>query len=157
MADDNKIGLEAIFAGEDFQRGITEYNNSVSSSSAGTQEASGTMSAAWGGLAMVGEAAFLAIGAGVAAMAAELYLAVDAALDAEEVLARMEFVVGNVGDRTGVTADDVNSMADALSKVVPIDDEVIVSAITMGLTFDGVTKDNIEPLIRGCRPCHMDR
>lgn len=147
MDDDNKIGLEAIFEGENFQRGIAEYNNSVSSSSAGTQEAGSNMSAVWGGLAVVGEAAFLAIGAGIAAMAAELYLAVDAALDAEEVLARMEFVVGNVGDRTGVTADDVNAMADALSKVVPIDDEVITSAITMGLTFDGVTKDNIEPLI----------
>lgn len=147
MADDNKIGLEAIFEGESFQRGIAEYNNSVSSSSAGTQEAGSNMSAVWGGLAVVGEAAFVAIGAGIAAMTAELYLAVDAALDAEEVLARMEFVVGNVGDRTGVTADDVNAMADALSKVVPIDDEVITSAITMGLTFDGVTKDNIEPLI----------
>jgi phage-related protein len=147
MADENKIGLEAIFENENFRRGISEYNSDVSSSSAGTDRASDTMSTAWAGLAVVGEAAFLAIGAGVAAMTAELFLAVDAALDTEEVLARMEFVVGNVGERTGVAADDVLAMADALSKVVPIDDEVIASAITMGLTFDGVTKDNIEPLI----------
>lgn len=147
MADAKQIGLEAVFDNEDFQRGISAYNRDVDDASAGTEDASSTMSFAWEGLAVVGQAAFAAIVAGIAAMSAELFLAVDAALDAEQVLARMEFVVGNVGERTGVTSDEVLVLADNLSKVVPIDDEVITSAITMGLTFDGVNKDNIQPLI----------
>lgn len=148
MAEDNLIGLQAIFENEDFQKGISEYNSSVSDASSNTEEAGGSMSATWLNLSSVGLIAFTAIAAGVAAMAAELYVAVDAAMEAEQVMARMEFVVGNVGERTGVTAEDVNALAESLSQVVPIDDEVITQALTMGLTFDGVTKDNIEPLIR---------
>ena len=147
MADDNQIGLEAVFENEQFQRGISEYNSSVSNSSSATESGASTMSAAWEGLSAVGAIAFTAIGVGIAAMTAELYLAVDAAMETEDVLARMEFVVENVGERTGVTSEQVLEMADAISQVVPIDDEVITSAITMGLTFDGVNKDNIQPLI----------
>jgi len=144
---DNEIGLQAIFENEQFQQGIAEYNSSVKDASSNTESGASTMSAAWSGLSAVGAIAFTAIGAGIAALTAELYLAVDAAMETEQVMARMEFVVGNVGDRTGVTAEDVLALADSLSQVLPIDDEVITSAITMGLTFDGVTKDNIEPLI----------
>lgn len=147
MADTNKIGLEAIFENEDFQKGISDYNKSISDASSNTVSSGDSMSAVWMGLSAVGEIAFSALVAGIAAFTAELGFAAAAAMDTEEVLARMEFVVGNVGERTGVASEDVLRMADALSKVVPIDDEVITSAITMGLTFDGVTKDNIEPLI----------
>lgn len=147
MVADNLIGLEAIFDDKDFQSGIDSYNRSVSNADENTINASNSMSDAWSGLVAVGQVAFTAIAAGVAAMTAELYLAVDAAMESETVLARMEFVVASVGERTGVTADDVNALADSLSKVVPIDDEVIVQAITMGLTFDGVNKDNIQPLL----------
>jgi len=144
---DNKIGLEAVFENEDFQKGISEYNKSVSDSSDSTESAGSKMSDIWDGLASVGAIAFQALAIGIAAMTAELYVAVDAAMDAEQVMARMEFVVDNVGERTGVTSDEVREMADALSQIVPIDDEVITSAITMGLTFDGVNQDNIQPLI----------
>jgi len=144
---DNEIGLQAIFENEQFQQGIAEYNSSVKDASSNTESGASTMSAAFDGLSAVGAIAFTAIGAGIAAMTAELYLAVDAAMETEQVMARMEFVVGNVGDRTGVTTEDVLALADSLSQILPIDDEIITSAITMGLTFDGVTKDNIEPLI----------
>jgi len=144
---DNAIGLEAIFENEQFQQGISSYNSSVKDASSNTESSAGTMSAAWAGLSSVGLIAFEAIGVGVAALTAELYLAVDAAMETEQVMARMEFVVGNVGDRTGVTSEQVLELADSLSQVLPLDDEIITSAITMGLTFDGVTKDNIEPLI----------
>jgi phage-related protein len=147
MQSNNEIGLEAVFKDDDFQRGVEEYNKSTENASKSTEQAGDMMGSIWEGLAKVGEIAFQAIAVGVAAMAAELYLAVDAAMDAEEVFARMEFIVENVGERTGVAAEDVLEMADALSQIVPIDDEVITSAITMGLTFDGVTKDNIEPLL----------
>jgi phage-related protein len=144
---DNKIGLEAIFENAQFQQGISSYNASVKDASSNTDESASTMSAAWEGLSAVGAIAFTAIGVGIAAMTAALGLAVTAAMETEDVMARMEFVVGNVGERTGVTADDVLALADSLSQVLPIDDEVITQAITMGLTFDGVNKDNIQPLI----------
>lgn len=147
MADKNQIGLEAVFEDKDFQNGISEYNRAVSDADSNTQSSAGFMSDAWIGLAAVGKAAFTAIAAGIAAMSAELYLAVDAAIDAEDAMARVEFVVANVAERTGVTTDEVNGLAESLSKVLPIDDEVIAQAIAMGLTFDGVNQDNIQPLI----------
>lgn len=147
MATDNQIGLQAIFDNQDFQSGISEYNRSVSDASSNTDSSSGTMSAAWEGMAAVGQAAFSAIAAGVSAMATELYLAVSAAIEAEDAMARVEFVVANVAERTGVTTDEVSDLATSLSKVLPIDDEVIAQAIAMGLTFDGVNQNNIEPLI----------
>lgn len=148
MPNANQIGLEAIFDNKDFQNGISEYNKSTSEASTNTEDAAGSMELAWDGLAVVGEAVFAALVVAIGAMTAELYVAVDAAMETEDVLARMEFVVANVGKRTGVTTQDVLDLADSISKVVPIDDEVIVSAITMGLTFDGVNKDNIQPLIQ---------
>lgn len=147
MQSNNQIGLEALFENDQFNKGIAQYNDDTSKATANTESASSSMSSAWEGMAAVGQIVFNGIMIGIAAMTAELYLAVNAALETEQVMARMEFIVGNVGERTQVTADDVRAMADALSQVVPIDDEVITSAITMGLTFDGVTKDNIMPLI----------
>lgn len=144
---DNQIGLEAIFQNEDFQKGIDSYNRSVSDADSNTQDAGGSMSQVWEKLATVGAAAFAAIGSAIAGMATELYLAVDAAFEAEDAMARVDFIVGNTAERTGVTADEVGKLADKLSKVLPIDDEVIAQALAMGLTFDGVNKDNLEPLI----------
>lgn len=144
---DNAIGLQAIFEDDDFQQGIGAYNRSVSDASDQTEESAGFMSSAWEGMAAIGQIAFTAIVTAIAAMAAELYLAVDAAMDAEEIMARVAFVVSNVADRTGVTTDEVSALADSLASVIPIDDEVIAQAIAMGLTFDGVTENNIEPLI----------
>lgn len=147
MADSNQIGLEAIFEDSEFQKGIADYNSAISDSSSQTETAGSTMSAVWSGLSSIGAIAFSAVGAAISAMTGELYLAVDAALETQDVMARMEFIVGNVAERTGVTSDDVLKLADSMSQVVPIDDEVITQAITMGLTFDGVNKDNIQPLI----------
>lgn len=144
---DNQIGLEAVFEDANFQRGLDGYNSSISKATSNTESAGMDMEAIWNGLSKVGEIAFAALAAGIAAVAAELYLAVTAAMDAEEVFARMDFVVGNLAERTGVTSDEVLELADAMSQVIPIDDEVITSAIAMGLTFDGVNEDNIQPLI----------
>ena len=144
---DNQIGLEAIFENAEFQKGINEYNTSVSSADENTADAGGRMSEVWNGLAVVGQVAFAALAAGIAAVTTELYLAVSAAIDAEDAMARVNFVVENTADRTGVTTDEVAKLADQLSKVLPIDDEVIAQALAMGLTFDGVTEDNLEPLI----------
>lgn len=148
MPDNQKIGLEAVFEDENFQKGIAEYDSAISKSSAATDEGASSMGSAWAGLASVGAVAWAGIAVGVAAVTAELYLAIDAAMQTEDIMAAMEFQVAKTGDKTGITADQINNLAASISKVVPIDDEVITQAITMGMRFDGVTKDNIEPMIR---------
>ena len=144
---DNQIGLEAIFDMLGFNAGADEYNSKIKDLSSETNSASSFMSDAWTGLAAVGEVAFAAIAAGVAALTVELGLAANAAMDTEEVLTKMEFIVDNVGERTGVASEDVLALADGMSKIYPIDDEVIAQAAAMGLTFDGVNKDNLQPLL----------
>lgn len=147
MEDTNKIGLEAVLELLGFHQSVDEYNNTLRDTTGRTDSAGSSMSAVFEGLSSVGAIAFEAIGIGIAAMAAELYLAVDAAMDAEEAMARVDFVVAGTAERTGVTTEAVGELAGSLSKVLPIDDEVIAQAIAMGLTFDGVNKDNIQPLI----------
>lgn len=144
---DNELGLEAVFENEDFHNGIREYNQDIDAAESNTSSAGSIMSDVWSGMAAVGEAAFTAIAAGIGAFVTELGLAVAAALDAEDAMARVSFVVEGVADRTGVTTAEVEDLAGALSNVLPIDDEVIAQAIAMGLTFDGVNQDNIQPLI----------
>lgn len=144
---DNLIGLEALFEDENFQRGIAAYNAATSNAVDETEDAGEKMGSAWDIVGVVGKLALQGLAVGIAAVTTELGFAASAAMDTEQVLARMDFVVANVGERTGVTSDDVLALADSISQVVPIDDEVITSAITMGLTFDGVNKDNIQPLI----------
>jgi phage-related protein len=147
MAADNQIGLEAVFENADFQKGIAEYNKASSDAEANTDKSASFMSRAWDGMAVVGQAAFAAVAAGVGAMTTELYLAVDAAFDAEDAMARVNFIVDSVADRTGVTTEEVDALASSLSSVLPIDDEVIAQAAAMGLTFDGVNENNLQPLL----------
>lgn len=231
MADNEQIGLEAIFESEDFQKGIAEYNSAISDAVQTTEEAAGDiefsfgmlgdeienifsgisssveasmlavqdvvaeaagviegefsemgdevpqstdtvnesigsvgettketarvteesssgMTDAWGGLASAGTAIWAGLALAIAAVTAELLLAFDAAMDSEDVLERLEFQVGKTGAASGITTGQVLGLADSLSKVIPIDDEVIAQAATMGMTFDNVTKDNIEPLLK---------
>jgi len=141
------LGDEVTPETEKVKESVEEVGKTTKETADQTEDAANRMSEAWTGLSIVGAVAWAGLAAGIAAVIVELGLAASAAMESETVLARMEFVVANVGERTGITADDVNALADSLSKVVPIDDEVIVQAITMGLTFDGVNKDNIQPLL----------
>lgn len=144
---DNEIGLKSVFDNSDFHKGADEYNKDVDSASQNTSDAGTAMSGMWQGMAAVGQVAFAALSVAVAAFTAELYVAYDAAADAEYALAKVEFIVDAVSGRTGVATEEVLALADGMSQVVPIDDEVIAQAAALGLTFDGVTKDNIEPLL----------
>jgi hypothetical protein len=147
MANDNQIGLDAIFNDENFQKGIAGYNSATDDASSRTESAGNTMSDTWDKMSNVGAYAVAGLAAGFAALAVEIYAVVSAAMDAQDEMARVQFVVDGVADRTGVTTAEVEELATQMSLVYPIDDEVIAQAIAMGLTFDGVNKDNIQPLI----------
>lgn len=144
---DNEIGLKSKFDNDDFHKGADEYNKDVDSASKTTSDAGSAMSGIWEGMAAVGQVAFAALSVAVAAFNAELYVAYDAAADAEYALAKVDFIVSGTAERTGVATEEVLALADGMSKVVPIDDEVIATAAALGLTFDGVTEDNLGPLL----------
>lgn len=144
---DNEIGLRSVFDNEDFHKGSEEYNKDIDKASQSTADAGASMSDIWEGMAAVGKIAFEAVAIAIGAMVAELYVAYDAAADAEYALTKVDFIVSGTAERTGVATGEVLALADAMSMVVPIDDEVIAQAAAVGLTFDGVNQDNLQPLL----------
>ena len=60
---------------------------------------------------------------------------------AQEVQAQLAAVLESTGGAAGVTAEQANTLADSLSKVTRFDDEMILSAESMMLTFTSITKD----------------
>lgn len=142
MADDtNKIGLEAVFEDAGFQEGISEYNSAIEDASINTEEATGGMSAAMTGMSAVGAGAWATLTGAAAAGGAALYQAVGDAAEVEDVMARLNLMVANTGEKSGITAEMVTDMADKISSVAPFDDEVIVSAATLAMQFDNITAD----------------
>lgn len=86
-------------------------------------------------------AGLTAVIAGSALLAKGLYSSVQAAMEAEEVQAQLNAVLESTGGIAGVTADEVNTLADSLSQVTKFDDEAIVSAESLLLTFTKIGED----------------
>lgn len=82
----------------------------------------------------------LATGA-LAGLTAGLTDCVKGAMEAEKVQAQLAAVLKSTGGAAGLTADDVNSLATSLSELTPYEDDVIVSAENMLLTFTKIGKD----------------
>ncbi len=80
------------------------------------------------------------IGLGAAAVGG-LGLAVKAAADAESIAAQTKAVLVSTKGVAGVTEDAVNDLATALSRVSPFEDDAIVGAENMLLTFTSIGKD----------------
>ena len=98
-----------------------------------------------GGLGKVGGAilgAGLAIaGAGIAVISRELYKSTQAAIEAEEVQAQLNAVLKSTGGVAGMTAEEVNALADSLSMVTKFDDEAIIAGESLLLTFTNIGED----------------
>jgi hypothetical protein len=147
MANDNQIGLQAVFENKEFQDGINSYNSSIDNAVANTDDAGSSMSQVWTGLSTVGAAAWAGLAAGIAAVTVELGLATAAAIESETIMTRVNFIIDAVGERSGVNAEFVNELVSSMSQVVPFDDEIIAQAAAVGLSFEGVNKDNLQPLL----------
>lgn len=97
------------------------------------------------GLSQVGGAivtgGLMVAGAGVAALSKGLYDVVQAGAEAEQVQAQLNAVLKSTGGVAGVTADMVNSLADKYSNLTMFDDEAIVSAENLMLTFTNIGKN----------------
>ena len=102
-------------------------------------EAMGAMDGIVGGLSAVGKMAVKALAgaavAGIGALSVWLYKSVEAAMDAQAVQAQLEAVIKSTGGVAGWSAEQVNNLAASLMKVTGVDDETIVSAQSLLLTF----------------------
>lgn len=98
-----------------------------------------------GGLADFGKTIFTAgvavASAGVLALGKGLYDIVQAGAEAEQAQAQLNAVLKSTGGIAGVTADQVNKLADKYSNLTMYDDEAIVSAESLLLTFTNIGKN----------------
>lgn len=86
----------------------------------------------------------LAAAAGLTAFTAALGLSISEAMDAEAIQAELAAVIKSTGGVAGMTANEVNALADKLSRVTKFSDDTIVSASSMLLTFTKIG-ENIFP------------
>ncbi len=90
---------------------------------------------------MLAKAALVAGTVAIVALGNELYRSVDAAAQAQEVQAQLNAVLESTGGVAGVTADQVNELADKFSGLTKFEDEAIISGENMLLTFTNIGKD----------------
>jgi hypothetical protein len=92
-----------------------------------------------GGVAVT--AGLIAATVGIIALGKGLYDCTKEAMAAEEVQAQLEAVIKSTGGVAGVTSKQVNDLADKFSKLTKFDDEAIVSAESLLLTFTNIGQD----------------
>jgi hypothetical protein len=84
----------------------------------------------------------LALGAAAAtALGVAFKFSLDAAAEAEVAQAKLSAVLTATGNAAGLTKDELNQMADELAAMSGVDDELIVSAEAVLLTFRSIGKD----------------
>lgn len=86
---------------------------------------------------MVGVAATAMGGAIVGALG----MAVSSAAESEQAMAQLDAVLQSTGGAAGLTRDELTNLADALQKVTTYDDEAIIGAEALMLTFTKVGKE----------------
>lgn len=119
----------------------TQYDKGMNAA----ERKAGTFNNALSGLAMVGggflNIAFKAAAAGAFALGAGLIYSTKAASDAENIQAQLQAVLTSTGGVAGVTADQVNDLASSLAGLTPFEDEAIIGAENLLLTFTNIGKD----------------
>jgi len=95
-------------------------------------EATGTM------LGQLSAGALQNIGAGIVSVGKDI---MSSALSAEQSQAQLNAVLESTGGQAGVTASQVNELANSLSQVTMFEDDAIVSGESMLLTFTNIGSD----------------
>ena len=91
-----------------------------------------------------GFGAFVGLGiaqAGFSALKESIFGSVQAAAEAQVVHAQLDTVLKSTGGAAGVTAEAANELAESLSKVTMFDDEAILGAENLLLTFTRIGSD----------------
>jgi hypothetical protein len=111
----------------------------------GSHKATSNFNETLQGLSKVGGtivAAGLAVGAAaVTGFTAYLVDSVKAAGESEEIQAKLAAVIKSTGGAAGVTAEQVNSLAQAAMSATKFDDDMVVSGENLLLTFTNIGKD----------------
>jgi hypothetical protein len=84
---------------------------------------------------------FLAVSAAVAGTVIALKAVVDEAVKAAKIQQQLNAVLKSTGGAAGVTANEVNKLAKALSDTTTFEDDAIVGAQSLLLTFTNIGKD----------------
>ena len=83
----------------------------------------------------------IAAGAGLIGAGFALKGFVEDAMESQKIMAQTNAVIASTKGAAGMSAAAIGDLAGELSKVIPIDDEVIQSAENMLLTFTGIGKE----------------
>lgn len=101
-------------------------------------KAESMVSKAGSSLANIGKVMAVGALAGGAALVGGLVASVKAAADAEAQTAKLNAVLQSTGGVAGMTAGAVNALATSLSQVTPFEDDAIVGAESLLLTFTNI-------------------
>lgn len=107
----------------------------------GLGESGGLLGGLGGMLGSIGSIAGGIATAGISALSGVLMDSVQAAADAEKGQAALNAVLTSTKGAAGITADAANELASALQKVTPFEDDVVLGAENMLLTFTNIHKE----------------
>jgi hypothetical protein len=135
-----KIPLEITANTTDAQRDIDKVDKSLDKLGDTSKKASGGLSDAAEQLTGVSLSSAGAVG-GIVALIGGLQQSVAAAMEAESIQADLNATLLSTKGAAGLTADEINNMAAEMSNLTGIEDDSIVSAQSMLLTFTNIGKD----------------
>lgn len=104
----------------------------------GVGDAAGKLGGALGGALKIGLAG---AAAGLTGLGAGIAFSVKGAMEAEGIQAQLAQVLKSTGGAAGVTADAANELANSLSGLTPFEDDAILGAENMLLTFTSIGKE----------------
>jgi hypothetical protein len=119
----------------------SKYNKGLTDATNSTSGLGGVMQSVGNIAGTVLKAGFIAAAAGAVALGKGIFDSVQAAAEAQDVQAQLNAVLESTGGIAGVTADEVNRLADTLSGVTKFEDEAIISGENLLLTFTNIGKD----------------
>jgi hypothetical protein len=144
-----KLAVQLVADTSGYSKGLLDAQNKTSAFSKGVLGNLNTVgSGILGGTLAVLKSAVVATtaiaAAGAIAATKFLYDSVQAAAEAQKVQAQLNAVLESTGGIAGITAEEVNALADSLSRVTPFEDEMILSGQNMLLTFTNIG-ENVFP------------
>ena len=133
MAGEDKLGIATI----PIRATLNELDKDLSAAKGRAQKGVDEINGVFGKIGL----GTIAAGAAAAGISKFLGDAVKMAQEAEIIQADLDAVIKSTGGAAGMTADEINDMATQLSGVTRFEDDVIVKADAMLLTFTKIGKE----------------
>jgi len=117
---------------------IIKVQDQASQAMANVEKSTGNLGSKFGALKVAALAGGAALMGG---LAVGLKSCVAEAMEAQKVITQTNAVIASTKGISGMTSESVGALADSLSRVIPIDDELIQSTENLLLTFTRIGKD----------------